>query len=130
VTLVALAWLYPQAFADANRQARANAALDYVDRELGGGNSVLPDQAIAIEARGRIPADDTFTVSVGEPQEGWSELATQDAIDTYMRYFLLPRRPSGSAPWILCFACDRAAHTDTEVEWEDEEGLAILRRRR
>ena len=128
VTLVALAWLYPQAFNDANRQARANAALDYVDRELGGGNSVLPEQSIAIEARGRIPENDSFTVAVGAPQEGWSELATEGAISSYMQYFLLPRRPSDSAPWILCFACDRAAYPDAEVEWEDEGGLAILRR--
>ena len=89
---------------------------------------MLPDQSIAIEARGRIPENDRFTVAVGEPQEGWSELATQDAIDTYMQYFLLPRRRSDSAPWILCFACDRAAYADAEVEWEDEGGLAILRR--
>ena len=128
VTLVALAVRYPQTFADANRQARANAALDYQDRELGGGNSVLPDQAIAFEARGRIPENDRFAVSVGEPQEGWSGLATQDAIGSYMEYFLLPRRPSESAPWILCFACDRGAYPDAEVEWEDEGGLAILRR--
>ena len=107
VTLAAVAWLYPQAFADANRTARANAALDQIDRALGGGNSVLPAQAIAIEARGRIPEDETFTVAVGERQAGWSELAVPDVIDTYMRYFLLPRRPSGDAPWILCFACDR-----------------------
>jgi hypothetical protein len=89
---------------------------------------VLPDQAIAIEARGRIPEGDRFTVAVGEPQEGWSELATHDAIDSYMQYFLLPRRPSDSAPWILCFACDRAVYPDAEVQWEDGEGLAILRR--
>jgi hypothetical protein len=128
VTLAALVWLYPQAFNDANRQARANAALDYVDRELGGGNSVLPDQSIAIEARGRIPQNESFTVSVGEPQAGWTVLATQDVIGSYMEYFLLPRRPSDSAPWILCFNCDRAAYQDAEVEWEDGEGLAILRR--
>ena len=48
----------PGRFADANHEARANARLDYVDRELGGGNSVLPAQAIAIEARGHIPERD------------------------------------------------------------------------
>ena len=66
--LVALAWLYPHAFADANRSARANARLDNIDRALGGGNSVLPAQAIAMEARGRIPEDGTFAVSVGPRQ--------------------------------------------------------------
>ena len=63
---------YPEAFHDANETARANAALDLVDRELGGGNSVLPDQAMILEARGRIPPDDGFQVAMGEPQPGWS----------------------------------------------------------
>jgi hypothetical protein len=128
VTLAALAWRYPQAFVDANRTARANAVLDHVDRELGGGNSVLPTQSIAIEARGRIPSDESFEVSVGEPQEGWDELATPDALDTYMRYFLLPRRHADGAPWIICFACDRAAYPGAAVVWEGDEGVAIMRR--
>jgi hypothetical protein len=127
--LVALVWLYPQAFADANREARANARLDQVDRELGGGNSVLPAQAIAVEARGWIPAGETFTVAVGEPRASWSSLAIPDTLENYMRYFLLPRRTSPDARWILCFACDRSAYPDAAPVWEDaEEGLAILRR--
>lgn len=127
--LVALVWLYPQAFADANRTARANARLDQVDRELGGGNSVLPAQAIATESRGWIPEDETFTVAVGEPRASWSELAIPDTLENYMRYFLLPRRSSPDAAWILCFACDRGAYPGAAPVWEDvEEGLAILRR--
>jgi hypothetical protein len=129
VLLVALVWLYPHAFADANSAARANARLDWVDRELGGGNSVLPAQAIATEARGRIPANGTFTVAVGPARPGWSELAIPDTIDNYMRYFLLPRKASDDAPWVLCFACDRSAYPGAQVVWEDtEQGLAILRR--
>jgi hypothetical protein len=129
VMLVALVWLYPQAFAEGNRTARANANLDYLDRQLGGGNSVLPSQAIAIEARGRIPARDTFTVAVGTPRKGWSELAIPDSLENYMRYFLLPRQTATDAPWILCFACDRTAYPDARPVWEDQEdGLAILRR--
>jgi hypothetical protein len=128
VTVGAVVVLWPEAFADANRTARANAALDHLDRELGGGNSVLPDQAIAIEARGRIPLDEAFVVAVGEPQEGWSELATPDAIATFMRSFLLPRRDASGASWILCFACDREEHPGADAVWEDEGGLSILRR--
>ena len=56
---------------------------------VGGGNSVLPDQAVAIEAEGRIPADETFAVAVGDPQEGWSELSTPDAI-AHVHAFLPP----------------------------------------
>jgi hypothetical protein len=131
VMLVALAWLYPRAFADANHEARANARIDYVDRELGGGNSVLPAQAIAIEGRGRVPERDTFTVAAGPPREGWSSLAIPDTLANYMRYFLLPRRMTADAPWIFCFACDRSAYPGAQPVWEDKEnGLAILRRRR
>lgn len=126
-TVIAVAIRGPEAFADANRQARANAALDWVDRQVGAGNSILPDQSVAIEARGRIPVDSTFRVDVGTPQESWSELSTPDALDTYMRYFLLPRRPSDAAPWVVCFACDRSAYPSAELVWEDEEGVSILR---
>ena len=128
VTVGAVIVLYPQAFADANREARANAALDYLDREVAGGNSVLPDQRMVVEARGWIPPDGTFAVDVGQPQEDWSALSTPGAITTFLRSFLLPRRESTDAPWILCFACDRGAHPDAAVVWENEEGLAILRR--
>ena len=85
----------PPVFVDVNQQARSNASLDYVDRELGAGNSVFPDQQSLLEARGWIPEDATFAVAVGEPQAGWSELAVPGVIDTYLRYFLLPRRRSG-----------------------------------
>ena len=127
--LVALAWLYPHAFADANRSARANARLDNIDRALGGGNSVLPAQAIAIEARGRIPSQGTFAVEVGPRRPEWSVLADAGSLENYLRYFLLPRRIAPGAPWILCFACDRAAFPGAQPVWEDSaEGLAILRR--
>jgi hypothetical protein len=127
--LAAVAWLYPQAFVDANRAARANATLDPVDRALGGGNSVLPAQGIAIEARGWIPEGAAFSVAVGEPRASWSSLAIPDTLENYMRYFLLPRRTSDDVPWVLCFACDRAAYPGATPVWEDvEEGLAILRR--
>ena len=128
VTVGAVVVLWPDAFADANRTARANAALDYVDRQIAGGNSVLPDPAIVIEAQGRIAPDETFLVAVGDPQDGWSELSTPDAIATFMRSVLLPRREAVDASWILCFGCDRGAYPGAEPVWEDEEGLSILRR--
>jgi hypothetical protein len=127
--VVAVVWLYPKALVQANRTARANVQLDNVDRQLGGGNSVLPDQAIAIEARGRIPTHGTFAVAVGPRQPEWSVLADPGSLENYMRYFLLPRRINPSAPWILCFACDRSAFPGAQPVWEGSaEGLAILRR--
>lgn len=126
--LVAIAWLYPHAFADANRAARANARLDNIDRQLGGGNSVLPAQGIAIEARGRIPEHGTFAVAVGPRPPEWSVLADQASLENYMRYFLLPRKMESVAPWILCFACDRSVYSNARAVWEDSETkLAILR---
>jgi hypothetical protein len=129
ITLGGLAVEYPDVFRDANATARANASLDWVDRQLGAGNSVLPSQSIAVEAMGRIPESDAFTVAVGERRPGWSELAVPYVIDAYMRYFLLPRRARPDAPWILCFACDRADHAGAEPVWEGEDELSILRRR-
>ena len=127
VTLVALAWLYPQAFADANRQARANAALDYVDRELGGGNSVLPDQSIAIEARGRIPR----TTGSRSPSESRRRAGANSPRRTRSTRtcstFSFPAA-GATAPWVLCFACDRTRLRGCRGRWEDEGGLAILRR--
>lgn len=127
VMLVALLVRYPDAFGDANETARANASLDVLDRELGGGNSVVPDQDLLIEALGRIPEDGRFTVAVGEPQPGWTDL-TAGYTETFAKYFLLPRRSSPDAPWILCLACDRGAFPGAEEVWSGEDGLAILRR--
>ena len=37
-------------------------------------------------------------------------------IEPFMRYFLLPRRESPDAPWILCFACDHGGYPDAQVD--------------
>ncbi len=131
VVVVAIAVLvrYPDAFRDANANARANASLDLLDREAGGGNSVIPDQRLLFEARGLIPPDGTFAVAVGPRQDGWTDLTATYA-ETFLRYFLLPRRAAGDARWILCFACDRGGYPDGRVVWEGEDGLSILERAR
>jgi len=125
LVLAVIAVRYPDAFRDANDTARANAALDLVDRTLGGGNSVWPDQGLMLEARGRIPPDGTFQVAVGGPQPGWTDLTATYA-ETFARYFLLPRRVEQGADWILCVACDRAAFPDADAVWEGEAGLSLL----
>lgn len=117
---------YPDTFGDANATARANASLDLLDRELGGGNSVVPDQRLLIEARGRIPVDGTFRVALGERQPGWSDLTAPFA-ETFARYFLLPRRADPDAGWILCFACDRGEFPAADAVWEGEHELSLLR---
>jgi len=127
VMVVAIAVRYPDAIRFANDTARANSRLDLLDREVGGGNSVIPDQRLAVEARGLIPADGTFAVAVGERQPGWTDLTAPFA-ETYARYFLLPRRLEPGAPWILCFACERGAYPGARAVWEGDDGLSILKR--
>ena len=117
---------YPDAFRDANATARANASLDVVDRQLGGGNSVLPDQGLMLEARGHIPVDGRFRVAVGERRPEWSDLTAPFA-ETYARYFLLPRRADPDGEWILCLGCDRAEFPAADAVWEGEAGLSLLR---
>ena len=127
VTLGALAVRYPDAFQDANETARANAALDQVDRDLGAGNSVFPDQRLLVEARGLIPPDESFAVAAGNPQPGWTEL-TAGSSEPFLRYFLLPRRLDPNARWIICVGCDRSAYSGADSVWEGADGLSILRR--
>lgn len=117
---------YPDTFESANRTARTNASLDLIDRSLGGGNSVFPDQGLMVEARSRIPPRDTFRVALGEPQDGWTDLTAPFA-ETFATSFLLPRRSDPDALWILCLACDRAEFPAADAVWEGEAGLALLR---
>ncbi|HEX3290289.1 MAG TPA: hypothetical protein VHR46_02770 [Gaiella sp.] len=127
VVLVAVAVRYPDAFRAANASSRANASLDLLDREVGGGNSVIPDQSMLFEALGRIPPDGTFAVAVGPRQQGWTDLTATFA-ETFLRSFLLPRRVAPDAPWIFCFGCDRGAYPGGRVVWEGDDGVSILER--
>ena len=127
VTVVALVVRFPDAFRDANDTARANAALDLVDRDVGAGNSVFPDQRLLVEARGLIPPDASFAVAVGDPQPGWTEL-TAGSAEPFLRSYLLPRRLDPNGPWIVCLACDRDAYPGADAVWEGDDGLSILRR--
>jgi hypothetical protein len=128
VVLVALCVRYPDAFRDANDTARANASLDLIDRAVGAGNSVFPDQSLLVEARGLIPEQDGFAVSVGPPQPGWTDL-TASSGELFLRSFLLPRRLDPAARWIVCLGCDPASYPGAEVVWQGDAGLSILRRR-
>ncbi len=57
-------------------------------------------------ARALIPEDERFHVSVSPSFEGGTEL-TVPFVESYYRYFLMPRRMSEGAPWVICYACDR-----------------------
>ena len=128
VLLGAIVQHYPDAVRDAASEAERFAALSPEDREFAGGNSVVADQGGLLEARLKIPADGSYTVSVGPPTDGWTDL-TAPYIGWFARYFLLPRRQDDDGPWVLCYACDPARHPGFVEAWRGYDGISLLERR-
>src|SRR5690242_8382843 len=63
--LAVLVYELPHTVSTLGDDAAANASLSFADREIGGGNSIVVDQAAAYQARALIPAGATFRVLVG-----------------------------------------------------------------
>jgi len=127
VAALAVVARYPALLRDLGRDASSNSSLSYSDREIAGGNGLVADQAAVYEARGRIPENETYHVAVGPDYEGGSEL-TVSFVDSYYRYFLMPRRLEEDAPWIICYGCDLEQYgSRAKVVWESSEGISIAR---
>jgi hypothetical protein len=126
VALIAAVVRYPAAIREANDTVSHNAALDYADREIAGGNGVVADQAAMYEARSRIPGGATYRVVTGAKDPSFSEL-TIPFIEDFATSFLLPRRPSPTAPWVLCYGCNSSLFPNGEVVWNDGEGISIIK---
>jgi hypothetical protein len=110
-------------------KAQENAALNYDDRELGGGNSLGVDKAALYEARALIPRDGSYRLLTG-PALDTSNPLTKPHIEEYARYFLMPRRPAGDARWIICYGCDQSKlGRRFQVLWQSGSGIAIGRLR-
>lgn len=107
--------------------ARTNAAQNFDDREFAGGNAVVVANRPLYEARALIREDETYRVVTGPGIQGATEL-TASFIDHYARYFLMPRRPSPDARWIICYGCDAEALGEGfEVLLDDEAGILVGR---
>jgi hypothetical protein len=120
---------YPAVFRELGREATSNSSLSYSDREIAGGNGLVGDQTALYAARALIPEDETYHVAVGG-YKGGSDL-TIPYVDSYYRYFLMPRRPAEDAPWLICYGCDLAQYgSRAEVVWEIGEDISIARTRR
>ena len=120
---------YPSVLRELGDDASRNSALSYTDREIAGGNELVPDQGAAYAARALIPKDESYDVAVDPGFDGGSEL-TVPFVESYYRYFLLPRRPSEDAKWVICYGCDlREDGSRFEVVWDGGEGVSILRAR-
>lgn len=119
----------PGVVAERGRAAASNASLSFADREVAGGNEVVPDQSVLYEARARIPTNATYRVAVGPDYRGGTAL-TVPYVASFFTYFLMPRRPAEDAEWIICLDCElRAEHAGVEVVWRGPEEMSILRRR-
>ena len=98
------------------------------DRHIAGGNSIVVDQEAADEADVLIPRTETFRVRVGPGLRNATSL-TSTYVESWYRYFLLPRRPSLDARWIICYGCDTSELGSYQVLWRDNNGISIGRRR-
>jgi hypothetical protein len=125
---VALGLVYfVRAVDELGEQASANAAANYDDREFGGGNSLVVDKRALYEARALIPPDGSYHLVPGPNVEAATEL-TEPYIDQFARYFLMPRRPSPGAEWIICYGCDPALlEQPADVVWDGGDGISIHR---
>jgi hypothetical protein len=104
-----------------------NSALSFSDREVAGGNSIIVDQQAAYYARALIPRSETYRVITGDDLKNATPL-TASFVDGWFRYFLMPRRTSGSASWIICYGCDTTAlGAGYDVRWRDDNRISIGR---
>lgn len=107
--------------------AGESSRLDYADREIGGGNGVIIDQAALYEAQALIPARASYRMLVGSALQSPTPLSEPFA-PIYFRYFLMPRRQAGDARWIVCFGCDLGKDAPGATKlWEDGRGISIAR---
>jgi hypothetical protein len=116
---------FVKAMSQLDDTADANSALNYDDREIAGGNSVIVDQTAAYEARGLIPTDGTYRFAIGPQLRGSSDLTARFSGD-WLRYFLMPRRPRLDGRWVICYGCDTSMLGGPfTVRWRDENGISI-----
>lgn len=115
---------YPSAIARFDDKAKENSALDFLDREVAGGNSLGVDQDSLIDIRSLIPTNERYRVIVG-PNLQKKTYLTAVFVESFLTYFLMPRRPSASARWVICYGCERAS-LDPRFEAIKDEGNGIV----
>jgi len=117
----------PWAIRHLDRSAEHSASLNFDDREKAAGNSIFPDTAVLDQAAGWIPRDATYRVATGPLPVKDATGLTLPYAQVFAAYYLLPRRPSPTSPWVICIGCDRSRLGKTEVVWTDDQGSSLLR---
>jgi hypothetical protein len=106
VACALVAAYYPKTMRDLGRMADENSSLDFQDRRIAGGNAVIARQDVLVYAETMIPRTAAYRVVKGPNLSETTGL--EFYVEDYFRYFLMPRRPSDDASWIVCYGCDRA----------------------
>jgi hypothetical protein len=125
IAIASASWSLPHAIERLDRKADENAALDYADREIAGGNGIVVDQVALYAARALIPRDGSYRVEIGT---GFAEAknVVPDQIATFVEYFLLPRRLSSSGTWIVCYGCDVSRWGERlNTVWSNGDGISV-----
>lgn len=118
---------FAKALSQLSKTAEDNSAVSFSDREIAGGNSILVDQHAAYEARGLIPENETYRVVTGSGVKDPTSL-TLAFVESWFRYFLMPRRPASDANWVICYGCDFSQLGGSyAVLWRDANGISIGR---
>lgn len=118
---------YAKALVHLDDVADANSALSFSDREIAGGNSIIINQQAAYEARALIPPSARYRFHTGSRLRNATDL-TIEHVASWYRYFLMPRRPTADARWIICYGCDVSALPPTySIRWQDDNGISIGR---
>ncbi len=125
---VALGAVYlVRALSDFDEAASNNSSLSFSDREVAGGNGIVADQTAVYEAQAIIPRNARYRVVTGTAPKNATSL-TLPFVESWYRYFLMPRRTAADARWIICYGCDvsKLGGRYSSV-WQDDQGISIGR---
>jgi hypothetical protein len=118
---------FPRALSDFDDTASNNTSLSFSDREIAGGNGIVADQEAAYQARAIIPRNAKYRVVTGSALKNPTPL-TLAFVETWYRYFLMPRRTSAGAHWIICYGCEVSKLGGSySILWQDDDGISIGR---
>ncbi len=125
---IALGAIYfPRALSEFDDTASNDSALSLSDREVAGGNGIVTDQAAVYEAQAIIPRNAKYRVVTGSALKNATSL-TLPFVESWYRYFLMPRRPAVDARWIICYGCDVSKlGRPYAILWQDDDGISIGR---
>jgi hypothetical protein len=118
---------FPRALTDFDDTASNNSVLSFSDREVAGGNGIVADQEAVYQAQAIIPRNARYRVVTGSALKNPTPL-TLAFVETWYRYFLMPRRTALDARWIICYGCEVSKlGRPYAIVWQDGDGISIGR---